>query len=191
MGKLQFQGKTDPNILKEAFEGYHVDETDIRERMDKFKKVYFGILEKNIETAEVEVLPGIVKILENLKNRKDILTGLLTGNFRDGARIKLEKHRLNEYFTFGAFGDDAGTRNELPEVARERISEAHAVDMDFSSIYIIGDTIHDIGCAKHSGSVSVAVGTGWSDLDELKSHEPDYYFDNLENYNEFISILED
>jgi len=191
MRHVQFQGKTDPNIIKEALAEHHVQVQNIRREMDRFKSVYFEILKKNISEAEVTVYPGIFEILEELSRNDNILVGLLTGNFTEGARIKLDKHNLNRYFTFGAYGDDAETRNGLPEVARRRISEIHGMNMDFSSIYIIGDTIHDIGCAKFSGSVSVAVGTGWSDIDELKNEKPDYYFDDLKNFNDFIKILED
>jgi phosphoglycolate phosphatase len=51
--------------------------------------------------------------------------------------------------------------------------------MPFNNIIIIGDTVYDIECARHSGSVSVAVGTGWTGRDVLVSHNPDFYFDDL------------
>ncbi len=191
METFQFQGRTDPFILREALKDTEVGADTVEENMEKFRDEYTELLSEYIKVSEIIIYPGIVDVLEILSKKDHILLGLLTGNVREGARIKLEACGLNDYFTFGAFGDDSAIRNELPEVAQKRISLQHGLDMDFKDIYIIGDTIHDIGCAKHVGAVSIAVATGWSDIAELRGADPDYCFDNFENYEELLKILED
>jgi phosphoglycolate phosphatase-like HAD superfamily hydrolase len=47
---------------------------------------------------------------------------------------------------------------------------------------VIGDTRHDIECARAAGTRSMAVATGRFSRSELASHDPDLLFDNLENY---------
>ena len=44
---------------------------------------------------------------------------------------------------------------------------------------IIGDTLHDIDCAKANGCRSLAVATGVGRADELAAHEPDLLVDDL------------
>jgi phosphoglycolate phosphatase-like HAD superfamily hydrolase len=191
MEKLDFQGKTDPLILKESLEIMGFSSEEIEGKTESLKERYFFHLSSNIHSFGVVLFPGIVDILEELSSRDDILLGLLTGNFKRSALIKLDSHNLNRFFPFGAFGDDAPVRNMLPEVARKRAAEQFNRDIDFSRTYIIGDTIYDVRCAKFAGAVSVAVGTGWGPTDQLMDEKPDYFFNSLEDTNLFLNILED
>ncbi len=191
MEKLDFQGKTDPVILNESLHMMGFSEEDIRDKTDLLKQKYFDHLSENIHNFEVIVFPGIIDLLKKLSSMDGIALGLLTGNFTESAKIKLSRYDLNRYFRFGAFGDDAPIRNLLPEVAKKRMDELFSTDISFRDIFIVGDTIHDVRCARHAGAVSIAVGTGWGDTALLMNENPDYYFENLENYNEFIKLLED
>jgi phosphoglycolate phosphatase-like HAD superfamily hydrolase len=191
MEVIDFQGKTDPSILIESLSIMGFTEKDIVEKSGILKEKYFHYLEESIRKHEVIVYPGIKDILLKLSGREDILLGLLTGNFTESAKIKLSSHDLNRFFKFGAFGDDAPIRNLLPEVAQKRIAEVYDLKIDFKDTIIIGDTIYDVRCAKYAGAVSVAVGTGWGETGALKNENPDYYFDDLSNIDEFMKILED
>jgi len=191
MEKIDFQGKTDPVILKESLSIMGFSDNDIVEKSDLLKEKYFFYLQENVKIYDVTVYPGIKEILLALSKRDDIILGLLTGNFTESAKIKLESHDLNKYFKFGVFGDDAPVRNLLPEVAKKRITELFNLQIDFKDTIIIGDTIYDVRCAKYSGAVSIAVGTGWCKREVLENENPDFYFDNLGNINEFMKIMED
>lgn len=191
MEKLDFQGKTDPVILNESLHMMGFSEENIRDKTGLLKQKYFEHLSENIRNYEVIIFPGIIELLEHLSAMKDIALGLLTGNFTESAMIKLGSHDLNRFFRFGAFGDDAPVRNLLPEVAKRRMDELFCTDIAFKDTFIIGDTIYDVRCARYAGAVSVAVGTGWGEPDTLKNENPDHYFNNFENFNEFIKLLED
>lgn len=191
MEKLDFQGKTDPVILNESLHMMGFSDEDILNKTGLLKQRYFDHLSENIHNYEVIVFPGIIELLEKLTSMDNIAMGLLTGNFTESAKIKLSRHNLNRFFRFGAFGDDAPIRNLLPEVAKRRMDELFRTDIAYSDTFIIGDTIHDVRCARYAGAVSVAVGTGWGEPEALKNENPDYYFTDLENYNEFIKLLED
>jgi phosphoglycolate phosphatase len=191
MDIIDFQGKTDPVILRESLSIMGFSEKDIEDKSGLLKEKYFYYLEESIRTHEVTVYPGIKEILSALYQRDDIILGLLTGNFTESARIKLNSHDLNRFFKFGVFGDDAPVRDLLPGVAQKRMSELFDIQIDFKNTIIIGDTIYDVRCAKYSGAVSVAVGTGWSTKEILENENPDFYFDNLENINEFMKIMGD
>ena len=190
MEALNFQGKTDPVILRESL-GEHVDENELSgEKMERLKRRYYAYLHKNLENTPPLVLPGVKGLLSALAVHTCSVTGLLTGNFSGGALIKLEHAGLNGFFRFGAFGDDAPTRNDLPRVAQAILAGEHGLEVSCKDMIIIGDTVHDITCAKHAGAVSVAVATGWTPREDLLSQGPDYFFDDLsENGNVLQQLL--
>jgi len=191
MEKLDFQGKTDPVILNESLHMMGFSDEDIKDKTGTLKERYFFHLSENIHKYEVIVFPGILELLTRLADMENIALGLLTGNFTESAKIKLSRHNLNRFFRFGAFGDDAPVRNLLPEIAKRRMDELFCRDISFKDTFIIGDTIHDVRCARYAGAVSVAVGTGWGEPEALKNENPDHYFNNFENFNDFIKLLED
>ncbi|HOP62880.1 MAG TPA: HAD hydrolase-like protein [Spirochaetota bacterium] len=191
MERIDFQGKTDPVILNESLHMMGFSEDDIRNKTSLLKQRYFDYLSENIYNYDVIVFPGIIQLLKELASMENVALGLLTGNFTESAKIKLSSHDLNRYFSFGAYGDDAPVRNLLPEVAKKRMDELFNTDIAYKDTFIIGDTIHDVRCARYAGAVSVAVGTGWGEPEALKKENPDHYFDDLENFNEFIKLLED
>ncbi|MCP4136290.1 MAG: HAD hydrolase-like protein [bacterium] len=189
MEKVDFQGKTDPLILYESLLSMGFDKTAIHDKIDDLKIKYFEYLRETIFKNEATLMPGIEEISARLFKDSSIILGLLTGNFHESARIKLSRFDLNKYFEFGVFGDDAANRNDMPGIGREKIKELYNVDIDFSRMFIIGDTIHDINCANNSGAVSIAVGTGWVDKDILLPHNPDYYFDDLGDVDRVLSVI--
>lgn len=189
MEKVDFQGKTDPLILKESLSIMGFSEKDIEDKSELLKEKYFTYLREFIKTYDVTVYPGIKEILLSLSERKDIMPGLLTGNFTESAKIKLNSHDLNKFFKFGVYGDDAHTRNLLPEKAQKRIAELFNLNINFKNTIIIGDTIYDVRCAKYSGAVSIAVGTGWSSPEILRNEKPDFYFDDLADIDKFMEII--
>ncbi len=189
MNQVNFQGKTDPLILYESLVPSGVEKKEIDARLGVFKERYFANLERYIREVETVLLPGVTALLEQLEGRDGLLVGLLTGNFMEGARIKLSVFGLMKYFPFGVFGDDTHIRNEMPGIARKKIKDLYDADVDFGRMAVIGDTIYDIECGKKSGAVTIAVGTGWTDETELLAKKPDYFFRDLSNSKEVIEAL--
>ncbi|HNW28637.1 MAG TPA: HAD hydrolase-like protein, partial [Spirochaetota bacterium] len=89
----------------------------------------------------------------------------------------------------GVFGDDAAYRNDMPPIARSMLKESFNIDVPYRNIVIIGDTVHDIACAKASGAVSISVGTGWVDPGVLLALEPDYYFQDLSDVDSVMQAI--
>lgn len=189
MDTIPFQGKTDMLILYESLMPTGFSEKDIKSKLDLLKRNYFAALQRLIQEYDVEIMPGIPQILELLSRRSDIVLGLLTGNFSDGAQIKLSRVNLFDYFTIGVFGDDTEQRNDMPLIARQKIADYLYSDIAFRDIFIIGDTQYDIECARKWDAPSIAVGTGWTDEEDLLSHEPDFYFRDLSDTNAVLEII--
>ncbi|NUR52912.1 MAG: HAD hydrolase-like protein [Acidobacteria bacterium] len=183
-------GRTDWIILHDAFRagGMTLDDpmfAAIRER-------YVTHLRDEIQqrgTGTKAVMPGIRELLDALEARSDVALGLLTGNFADGARIKLEHFDLWRYFRCGAFGDDAVDRNALVPVALSRARECGVADVHASHTLVVGDTPHDIACALAAGATPVGVATGSYSVDQLRASGAETVFADLSDTKGFLSLL--
>jgi phosphoglycolate phosphatase-like HAD superfamily hydrolase len=136
------------------------------------------------------VMPGIRQLLDMLAARDDVFLGLLTGNFEAGARIKLEHFDLWRYFRCGAYGDDAADRNLLVPFALHRARRLGLPDIPADHVLVVGDTPHDIACARAARARSVGVATGGCTADQLRASGADVVFDNLLDLHAFIALLD-
>jgi phosphoglycolate phosphatase-like HAD superfamily hydrolase len=93
------------------------------------------------------------------------------------ARIKLRQFGLDGRFAFGAFGDDGEDRNAVARVAVRRAAERTGLAPE--RCIVVGDTEHDITCARAAGARAVAVATGTRQRSELEPHAPDLLLDDL------------
>lgn len=134
-------------------------------------------------------LPGVSTLLDRLEPRKDVYLALLTGNFKDGARIKLERFDLWRYFPCGAFGDDSPDRNALVPVALERATACGMPAFAPADVLVVGDTPHDIACAQAAGAVPVGVATGTFTADQLRDCGAAVVFETLEDNERFARLL--
>jgi len=177
-----FDGKTDPQIVRELGTLAGIAEDVIAERMDAALARYFGYLESDITATPdtVQLLPGVHELLDALEARDDILLGLLTGNIKLGAALMLRTVRVEpERFLVGAYGCDAPVRPALPAIAQARASEHLGAYLPGSRIVIIGDTPHDLTCGNGIGAAAIGVETGRYRAADLQSHNPLAVFPNL------------
>ncbi len=111
--------------------------------------------------------------------RDDVYLALLTGNYEEAARIKLEYFDLWRYFRCGAFGDDAPDRNGLLPKAMAAIRACGGPEVAPVEIVVVGDTPLDVACAAASGARSLAVATGGYDVDALRAAGADVVMQDL------------
>ncbi len=191
MDTVNFQGRTDPLILMQSLMPHGITQETIFERIEDFKSLYFQYLENTMPHSEAILLPGIRELLQTLSEYDTIIIGLLTGNFYQGALIKLQHFDIFHYFTMGVFADDTHIRNDMPFIALHRLYSLTGRTFAPEDLIIIGDTIYDIECGKTSGAVTVAVATGWTDAETLLQHKPDYFFHNLSDTNSFLHTIKE
>jgi phosphoglycolate phosphatase-like HAD superfamily hydrolase len=53
---------------------------------------------------------------------------------------------------------------------------------------VIGDTAHDIACARAIGAQAVAVATGKFSVEELEPHRADHLFRDFSNVEQVMAI---
>lgn len=110
--------------------------------------------------------------------------GLLTGNFPETGTLKIEAAGFDAgIFTINAWGDSSEhpspKRAHLPPVAIRNYRDAKSTDIDPQSVIIIGDTEHDVSCAKDNGCRALAVATGHASFEELVAAGADHTIEDL------------
>jgi phosphoglycolate phosphatase-like HAD superfamily hydrolase len=115
---------------------------------------------------------------------------LLTGNLEPGARIKLSHFDLWKYFPWGAFGEQAVERTHLMPVALQRGRAAGVFPVDPRHVLVVGDTPHDVACARAASAVAVGVATGPFSIDALRASGADEVFEDLSDTTRFLSLLD-
>ncbi|MCK9223480.1 MAG: HAD hydrolase-like protein [Candidatus Muirbacterium halophilum] len=183
---LCMAGKTDAGIIKIIMEAFKVDNS----QKNFIITNYIKNLENNMKIINSFIMPGVMEIINFIKQKDYYVPGLLTGNMYDGARLKLEYFELFKYFPFGAYGDNHCNRNDLAIDALKRLKHLYG-DESFSNedIIIIGDTPMDIECGKSINAKTIAVATGPYSMEELAEHKPDLLCDTLENTSEIITFI--
>lgn len=172
--RYDFAGKTDPRIVFDLAVAAGRSAEEVHAGLPRVRDRYLAILEDGLPAGAVAALPGAAELLARLAARGDLTLGLLTGNWRRGAEVKLERAGLGGRFAFGAFGDDGLDRDELPPVALARAAEATGRRFVASETLIVGDTLHDVACARAHGLRCAAVGTGGVAAERLTAAGADW-----------------
>ena len=178
-GTHNFAGKMDSVIIYEVLQNAGLSDAVIAERFDTAKKTYIEMFCMQAKHTDIILMEGIRELLDKLSASSELMLGLLTGNFEGSGRHKLLLPDINHYFSFGAFADDAASRNELPQVAVDKAYQLTGKKFSEQNIIIIGDTEHDIACARVLNAKSIAVATGTYTMEELKKHKPHVLMENL------------
>jgi phosphoglycolate phosphatase len=178
--KLKFAGRTDAAILREFFLHNAIEPS--AENIEQFLDAYVFLLEHMLEALPGSVHPGVWNWLRELRALPQRpIVGLLTGNIRLGAEIKLRRFSLWEQFEVGAFADDSMERNEIAAIAKRRGEILLGQDLRGEEVLVIGDTPLDIACARSIGAKVIAVATGMYRAKDLLPLQPDWAVENLEH----------
>jgi phosphoglycolate phosphatase-like HAD superfamily hydrolase len=188
LSEIDFSGRTDRWIMRRIFEKFTLEPSE--QNFSRLQEAYLRALPEALKQGQVQVLPGAREILEQAPAHPNVVHGLLTGNLLEGARQKLSHVDLWRHFPFGGFGDDAELRNEIGPHALRRGREHHLTDFRPDQVWVIGDTPHDIECAKAIGANSLAAATGRHSLAELESCHPTVALADLSDTAGFWKLVE-
>jgi len=188
LSHIDMYGRTDRWIYRQMLKYFQLEQSDANFAL--LEKNYLQALPSQIRSKGVDLLPGAREVIEQGAQRGDITQGLLTGNLRRGAQIKLASYPLWEHLRFGAFADDSEDRNELPPHAIRRAREHAGQDFKPEHIWIIGDTPHDIACGRHSGLRTLALATGKHSIEQLKAEQPSAVLQDLTDTAAFWRVIQ-
>ena len=167
-------GRTDSFIIKRAI-------TDIKGKCDAADAAgllitYNQLLPKYLESHKGKVMPNVKTTLEYLKNNcPQWHSTLLTGNCSRAAYDKLVHYGLYDYFDFSlsAFGELSEERDMLAKALVQKIYITNPKIDPARDIIVIGDTPHDVKCAKAIGAKCLIVLAGsFYNEEEVKKENP-------------------
>jgi len=158
---IDSSGALDPLLFKEALHRNGVEASEVD--YQRFHDLYVHYLPEELDRYRdrMRIMPGVHDLLAQLRDRSDVVVGLLTGNYTRTAQLKLEAAGFEwSWFELGAFGEDGGARRDLVPVAIERFSERFGKQIVRQRVLIVGDTPRDVDCALANDCQVLAVGTG-------------------------------
>jgi phosphoglycolate phosphatase len=176
--RLKFAGRTDMSLVREFFGFHQIPPT--AQNFKRFFERYVFWLDHILQDSKTEVCPGVRQFIDQLRALpQPPVLGLLTGNIRLGAEIKLRHFNLWGCFETGAFADDHEERDQIAAIARDRASSIIGERLSGEQVLVIGDTPLDIRCGRAIGAKVLAVATGGAKLEQLMSHQPDWAVPDL------------
>jgi phosphoglycolate phosphatase-like HAD superfamily hydrolase len=178
---VPYAGRTDPVIFEAVAVALGVGAATFRERRDDLVRRFVSELLHEMRRPDPRrrVLPGVRDLLEKLEAIDGVHLGLVTGNLEAGARAKLEPFDLNRFFPSGGFSSDDPDRRRIARIARDRMAELTGTDFPPRDVTVVGDTQHDVACARANGFRAVAVDSGWVPRETLEQAAPDVLLNDL------------
>lgn len=186
---ITMSGRTDTFLLSYALTCAGLSDDEATHA--RFRAAYLGMLAEEIEkpgTGHKGVMPGVGPLLDALHAHNAPHLALLTGNYRDAARIKLSHFGLWDFFPWGVFGDESADRNMLARLARDRAAR-YVPAAAAGDVVVVGDTPHDIECAHAIGAQAIGVATGGHSTSELRRVGADIVFEDLSNTQAVLDAL--
>ncbi len=184
-----FAGKTDLQIFRELAAEFGVDSEVVERQCVHVSAVLERRFTQYATTEWIALLPGAAEVVEKLAAHSNSTMGLLTGNVKPNAYLKLRCNGLDSYFSFGAFGCDHADRTKLPPIALARAEEYTGTIFTHENTIIVGDALGDITCAKAHGMKVFGVATGGLPAEALREYGADIVVDDFSRVDEVCEMM--
>lgn len=186
LSSLKSSGLIDPQIAHKMCERMQVSREFISGTKTQLLRTYEKYLRRCLAEGSARLLPNVAEILTRLQEAPNIHSYLMTGNTASGASTKVRHFELSKYFVGGFYSDQHMNRADLAKETIRQILKKYD-NLSVSNIYVIGDTPHDISCARDAGvrAMAIATGRGYSAQD-LRAHSPWKVYESLPSSEEFV-----
>jgi phosphoglycolate phosphatase-like HAD superfamily hydrolase len=191
---VDLAGRTDRYILLNLLQAHGLTPDEIEPRLPEAIAYMCDYVARELPASLAErVLPGVSALLDELGER-DLALGLVTGNPLPIARSKLRSAGIWEPFArydavIGGFGEHSHERNDLPPLAIDLAARVLGTPVTAADTVIIGDTPHDIACARACGARTIAVATGRYSADQLRANDPDLLLPDLTDRDTILNFI--
>jgi phosphoglycolate phosphatase len=184
---IDLRGRTDTSIARDLLAYLGIPGNPEEEA--RLRQAYLSHMPRTMPAGNARILAGIKDALDAIRAHSEIHQALLTGNLKEGAKLKLSFMGLWDYFEFGAFADDSHLRDELGPFALARAKEKLGIDFPPERVWIIGDTPHDVACGKAIGAKTIAVATGAFTVEQLSALNPTHTFKDLSDTQALLNVI--
>ncbi len=186
-------GKTDPQIVRELLTGAGLADRELErvlpQALDEAQRVLAAAIPRIRDEGTVH--PGVRELLEALSAVDGVRQSLLTGNIAANALVKVSAFGLDRYLDteIGAYGTDHLERDGLVPVALERAKERRGETYRPDEVWVIGDTVRDLQCARAGGVRCLIVGTGHDGFDAVRALDADAVVESLADTDLVLKVL--
>ncbi|MCX7879547.1 MAG: HAD hydrolase-like protein [Ignavibacteria bacterium] len=187
---FDFTGLTDLYILTKYANILNIENSILQENLDLIWYELFQQFQENCKPENIHLIEGVKEFIEEIYPLPYFTLGLLTGNFKENAYYKLSLVGLDKFFPFGAFGNEDIKRSNLHSIALERANKFFGGNFfTRQNTFVVGDSILDVNSAKANSMRTIAVSTGTTSYENLKSCEPDLLVHTLKEKNRILNYL--
>ncbi len=174
---IKFAGRLDPLILTDMLARSGCEPSHAN--LSAMRAEYGKRLPGHLAAGTGRSLPGVTSLVSSLAQTEGVTLGLLTGNFAETGLMKLTACGIDtERFAIRVWGDDSPhhppARDHLPGVGLTRYRERFGRDIDPGRVTVIGDTPHDVSCAKAHRCRALGVATGQFSVEQLRECGADH-----------------
>jgi len=116
---------------------------------------------------------------------------VVTGNLKPNALLKLQAFGLAGFLDVevGGYSSDNDHRPALVGVAQERAQAKYGRAFTRSNTVIIGDSLEDVRTGLEGGAPVIAVASGKTSADELRSAGADVVLGSLEDVAQILDAI--
>ena len=180
--RVHYAGRTDRSIVADHLDRLGLEDTE--ENFRSYTQVFLQRLPDSLAARNGFILPGVEQTLRRLHDAEGVSLGLLTGNMRLAAEMKLSHFGLQQFFmetgTFvGGFGDRHHDRDDVARDALAAARQHFRSELQPEEVWIVGDTPRDVKCARAIGANVLAVSTGGYSVVDLAESQPDLMAEDL------------
>ncbi len=178
-----YNGMIDRGIAWDLVRKKGVSNEEFVRKLPELGKKFSEFLDQAARTQKLyEPIAEARELVHKVMAADHVDRGVLTGNLEHGGWWKLAHTGFEGYFEFGLFGNEAEDRISLAKMVHARAKKAFGRTYRPTDVVIIGDTVHDIRCAKAIEATVIAVTTGFdADRGKLEQEKPDLLVDSLKD----------
>ncbi len=157
-------GKTDPQIIIEILTAAGLSRDEVMRILPVALAEAETILAASTDRIAEEgwAHPGVRTLLSELATVVGLRQTILTGNILPNALCKVRTFGLDTYLDaeVGAYGTDHPDPDRLVPVCLDRVRVVRGETYGVNEVWVIGDTVRDLSCARAAGVRCLLVGTG-------------------------------
>ncbi len=188
--QIEMAGRTDFGIWNEMIGAAEILDAP---PFSEFGKAYAKTMANFLAHKPPSPLAGAIEICQRVHLHPSFHNGLVTGNFFEGTRVKLEGLGIWDLFNLdgspiGGYGDAVGDKGPL---ALEALGEwTRRFPHRKVKAVVVGDTPEDVRSAKVAGISCLGVATGNFSQQELLECGAAAAVQNLSDTESVLSLLE-
>ena len=153
---VSFAGNTDRNVLDQVMRtrGLQLGEEETRRIFEEIALELRGLLRE----CPAREVAGAGRFVARLAEEGAAM-GLVTGNIRECAFLKLGSVGLDSYFRFGGYGDEHAERSKIAQSALAGARDV-GIEVAAGGICLVGDTPFDVAAGRSVGVPVMGVASG-------------------------------